>query len=111
MPQGDGFAFGAFQLDLRSQRLLRDGTLVPLRPRHFELLRELVAHAGDVVAKDRLFEVAWGGVAVEDNTLTQAISQLRSALEPRDPKRYIQTSSGHGLPLRRGRDAHRCPCR
>ncbi len=97
MPQaGGGFAFGAFLLDLRLRRLLRNGTVVPLRPRHFELLHELVTHAGDVVTKDRLMAVAWPGAVVEENTLTQAISQLRAALDPDDPKHYVHTVSGHG---------------
>ena len=96
MPQGGGFAFGAFQLDVRSRRLCGNGTLVPLRPRHFELLHELIAHAGDVVTKDRLMTVAWPGVVVEENTLAQAMSQLRAALDADDPKHFIHTVSGHG---------------
>jgi DNA-binding winged helix-turn-helix (wHTH) protein len=93
---GGGFAFDAFLLDLRFRRLLRNGALVPLRPRHFELLHELVANAPNIVTKDRLFEVGWPGVVVEENTLVQAMSQLRASIDPDNPKRYIETVSGHG---------------
>lgn len=96
MPTGAGFGFGPFRLDVRSRRLFRDNALVPLRRRHFDLLHHLLTHTGRIVTKDALITAAWRDVVVEENTLTQAIAQLRTALEAGDPKRYIETVSGHG---------------
>ncbi len=37
----------------------------------------LAAHAGEVVAKDRLIQAAWPDTFVTDDVLTRAISELR----------------------------------
>jgi DNA-binding winged helix-turn-helix (wHTH) protein len=71
------YCFGAFTLDSLMRRLTRDGTDVPLRDRHVDVLLCLLAHPNDVVAKDSLVQAAWGDVAVTDNSLEQAISMLR----------------------------------
>jgi len=52
MPQPTG-EFGRFSLNLAEHQLSRDGLPVPLMPRMFDLLRELVENAGHVVEKDR----------------------------------------------------------
>jgi DNA-binding winged helix-turn-helix (wHTH) protein len=74
------FAFGPFELDVRTRRLLRAGAPVALGGRQFELLHALVARAGEVLSKDQLIASAWDDVAVTDNSLEQAISALRRTL-------------------------------
>ncbi|MEO8071467.1 MAG: winged helix-turn-helix domain-containing protein [Acidobacteriota bacterium] len=96
MPTRGGFAFGPFQLDTRAKRLLRDGTPVPLPIRQFDLLHVLVSRSGDVLAKDTLIKAAWDDVSVTDNSLAQAISQLRGTLDESDPHRYIETAARRG---------------
>ena len=93
---GAGVAFGPFQFDLRSRRLLRSGTAVLLPDRQLDLLSALVANPGAVLTKDHLTETAWRDVAVGDNSLAQAISQLRATLDPDDRDRYIATVTGRG---------------
>jgi len=78
---GTRYAFGEFELDTQSRRLLRGGgEAITLADRHFEVLHQLVAHAGTILSKDALVTAAWGDVAVTDNSLEQAISVLRRAL-------------------------------
>ncbi len=48
--------------------------------RHFDILHALVARCGQIVAKDALITAAWRDVAVGDNSLEQAISNLRKLL-------------------------------
>jgi DNA-binding winged helix-turn-helix (wHTH) protein len=89
--------FGDFTLDARRKRLTRGGQAVDLSEHQFDVLAHLVAHAGAVVSKDALIEAAWGGVAVTDNSLEQAISGLRRALGDKSRKpELIQTVPRRG---------------
>lgn len=90
------FVFGPYQLDTASRRLLKDGAPVPLPPRHFDLLLLLVTRAGQVLSKDALIDAAWGGVAVSDNSLEQAVSGLRRLLGSGDGSAYIETHARRG---------------
>jgi DNA-binding winged helix-turn-helix (wHTH) protein/cytochrome c-type biogenesis protein CcmH/NrfG len=89
--------FGDFTLDARRKRLTRGGQAMELSEHQFDVLAHLVAHAGEVVSKDALIEAAWGGVAVTDNSLEQAISGLRRALGDKSRKpELIQTVPRRG---------------
>ncbi len=57
----------------------------------------LVARQSALVGKDELFSALWPDVAVTDNALTQAVSELRQALgdDPSKPT-YIQTVARRG---------------
>lgn len=75
-------AFGPFQLELSSGRLLRDGQTLPIGQRGFALLCALHAAKGAPVAKDSLLAAAWPGLAVEEGNLTVQIATLRRVLGP-----------------------------
>ena len=90
------FAFEDFQLDVASKRLSRAGTPIPLTIRHFDLLRTFVSRPGEVLSKDMLIQAAWQDVAVTDNSLTQAILQLRRTLDADNIERYIETARARG---------------
>jgi DNA-binding winged helix-turn-helix (wHTH) protein len=92
----DRFSFGPFELDLRARRVLRNGEAVPIENRHFDLLCTLVAHAGEVLSKDRLIDAVWADVAVTDNSLERAISNLRRLLATPDGAPIIETHVGRG---------------
>ena len=91
------YRFGPFAVDAASYRLVRDGTIVPLSPKIIDLLLYLVARQSALVGKDELFTALWPDVAVTDNALTQAVSELRQALgdDPSKPT-YIQTVARRG---------------
>src|SRR6187399_2184619 len=96
MSAPSGFAFGPYHLDLRAKRLARDGESLTLTSRQFDLLAALVSAAGTVISKDDLIRTAWHDVAVSDNSLAQAVSQLRMALDAEHPNRYIANVRGRG---------------
>jgi DNA-binding winged helix-turn-helix (wHTH) protein/tetratricopeptide (TPR) repeat protein len=91
------FEFGRFRLDPAGRELLRDGVRVPLTRKAFDTLLALVAEAGRVVPKQRLFERVWGDTVVGEATLTQNIYTLRKALK-NDGERtpVIETLDGVG---------------
>jgi DNA-binding winged helix-turn-helix (wHTH) protein/Tfp pilus assembly protein PilF len=97
MPSIASYRFGSFLLDGTSYRLLRDGEIVALSPKIIDLLLYLVARPSALVTKEELFKALWPDVAVTDNALTQAVSELRQALrdDPAKP-RYIQTVARRG---------------
>jgi DNA-binding winged helix-turn-helix (wHTH) protein/Flp pilus assembly protein TadD len=72
--------FGPFTLDPARAALMRDGIEVGLRRKTFALLVHLASRAGQVVSKQELMEHVWPGLVVTDDSLTQAICELRSAL-------------------------------
>jgi DNA-binding winged helix-turn-helix (wHTH) protein/Tfp pilus assembly protein PilF len=97
MPSIASYRFGAFLLDATSYRLQRDGEIVSLSPKIIDLLLYFVARPSALVTKEELFKALWPDVAVTDNALTQAVSELRQALgdDPANP-RFIQTVARRG---------------
>ena len=74
-------SFAGFVLDLDRRVLLGpDGSYAELRPQVYEVLELLARHAGQVVTKAELIDAVWPGVVVTDDSLVQAISDLRRAL-------------------------------
>jgi DNA-binding winged helix-turn-helix (wHTH) protein/TolB-like protein/tetratricopeptide (TPR) repeat protein len=74
------FAFGPFVLDRDRRLLARDGAVVTVTPKAFDLLVVLVERGGAAVSKDELMTALWPGTAVEESNLTFQISTLRKAL-------------------------------
>jgi DNA-binding winged helix-turn-helix (wHTH) protein/Tfp pilus assembly protein PilF len=94
---GIRYSFGEFELDPHARRLLRHGNAVTLPDRHFEVLHQLVSHAGTILSKDALVAAAWGDVAVTDNSLEQAVSALRRTLgTDTDGRSVIETVPRRG---------------
>ena len=97
VPTAASYKFGPFVVDGGAYRLLRDGVNIPLSPKIIDLLLFLAARPSALVSKDDLFRALWPDVAVTDNALTQAVSELRQALgdDPAKPT-YIQTVARRG---------------
>jgi DNA-binding winged helix-turn-helix (wHTH) protein/TolB-like protein len=72
--------FGSFVLDLQRAELLRDGIAVPLRPKAFALLSLLAQRAGRVLPKQEILDAIWPGIIVTEDSLTQCVHELRTAL-------------------------------
>ncbi|HUA91515.1 MAG TPA: winged helix-turn-helix domain-containing protein [Terracidiphilus sp.] len=94
LPLHDFYRFDEFELSRSRRALLRDGALVPLLPKTFEVLSCLVRNPGRVLAKEEILRTVWPESFVEENNLTQHISLLRKALADRST--YIVTIPGRG---------------
>ena len=86
-------SFGAVEVNLTSRSVLRNGALVSLSLREFDLLAYLCEHRNTAVSKETLLAEIWGAFStVEPSTLTVHIRWLREKLEadPANPC-YIKT--------------------
>ena len=91
------YEFGPFRLDPVKRRLLRDGEPIPLTPKAFDTLLELVRQSGKTIEKDDLMKEVWPDAVVEENNLNQNISALRRCLgDSRQESQYIATVPGFG---------------
>jgi TolB-like protein len=91
------YEFGPFRVDERERRLLRDGEVVLLTPKVFDILLVLVRNSGHILSKDEVMKLVWPNTAVEEGNLARNISTLRSALgeHPREHQ-YIETVPWRG---------------
>lgn len=91
------FEFGEFRLDNTRRLLLKNGEVVPLTHKAFEMLALMVANSGRIVEKDELLREIWPDTFVEEGSLSRNISVLRKALgEGPSDHQYIQTIPKQG---------------
>ena len=91
------YEFGPFSLDSAEHALRRNGQLVPLRPKVFDILLALVQNHGHLVEKDQLMRLVWAEQFVEEGNLNKNVSMLRQALEEgRDGLTFIETVPKRG---------------
>jgi DNA-binding winged helix-turn-helix (wHTH) protein len=94
---GEQYRFGPFQLDVTERELRRDGKVVALTAKTFDLLLILVQGAGRTFTKSELLESLWPGAVVEESNLSQTIFLLRKALgENGEGSDYIRTVQRRG---------------
>ena len=92
------YEFGPFRMESRERRLIRDGELVPLPPKAFDILLVLIRNGGRLVEREELIKTVWGNAFVEENNLSVNISLIRKALTNHDDgsTEYIETIPKHG---------------
>jgi two-component system response regulator RegX3 len=101
-PEADGadterFDFDGLSLDPERHEFRRDGQLVPLPLKEFELLELLMANAGRVLTRETLIDRIWGADYVGDTkTLDVHIKRLRAKVEE-DPSRPARITTVRGL--------------
>ena len=98
------FQAGEMKIELTRRRVFVGTQEVSLTPIEFNLLSELVRHAGFVVTHRQLLEKVWGASHVEhSHYLRIYMGQLRHKLEA-DPARprYLLTEAGVGYRLYEG---------
>ena len=92
------FVFEDFVLDGDRRELRRDGNLVAVEPKVFDLLVHLVANRQRVVTKDDLNGAVWDGRIVSDSSLTTAVNAARVALgDSGEAQRLIKTLPRKGF--------------
>ncbi|HEY1757131.1 MAG TPA: response regulator transcription factor [Bryobacteraceae bacterium] len=96
------FEFGTIRVDLRGTEVTRNGEVVGLSAREFQLLRFLIEHRGETLSRDLLLRDVWGyGAKMYTRTVDMRIANLRQQLEddPKQPK-FILTVQGLGYKFR-----------
>jgi DNA-binding winged helix-turn-helix (wHTH) protein len=73
-------AFGPFEVDTSTARLLRDGVDLRLRPRAVHALSALVQNSGRCVEYERLIRDAWDGAFVSHHTVDETMREVRKSL-------------------------------
>src|SRR5215475_14374118 len=91
------FRCGDFQVDLPNRRFLHAGRELPLEPRVFAVIAQLLQRAGDLVPRNELLDSVWGHRYVTPSTLNRTIALARRAFgdDVAEP-RFIQTVHGVG---------------
>jgi DNA-binding winged helix-turn-helix (wHTH) protein len=96
------YVFGEFRLDAcrRVFSMGHDGVRIPISPKALDAALYFVQRPGELIPKQRMLADLWPGAVVEENSLTQAISELPHALGRRaartctsSPCRVADTSS------------------
>lgn len=95
--------FGNLEIDMNRYEVRKDGRILELTLREFELLKYLAEHENKVFSRERLLEDVWGYEYYGDiRTVDVTVRRLREKLEDEssDPK-YIMTKRGVGYYFRR----------
>lgn len=74
--------FRDLELDAARRELRRDGEVVKLEPKVFDLLEYLVRHRDRRVSKQELLDELWSGADVAESSLASALARLRRRLGP-----------------------------
>ena len=94
---GPLYEFGFFRLDARERLLSRNGEVVSITPKAFDLLLALLQQPGHLVEKEALLKAVWPDSFVEENNLADNISRLRKALgEGENGQKFIETIPKRG---------------
>jgi len=93
------FRSGELTVDLVHRQVTVRGAEVHLSPKEYEILAQLVRHAGKVLTHRHLMQTVWGG-ETDPQYLRVFVRQLRQKIEP-DPERptHILTETGVGYRL------------
>lgn len=91
------YTFGDYRLDVAESQLWRNGELVALTPKAYEVLVLLLEHPGHLISKEEFLQKVWAGSFVEENNLADNVSTLRKILgdDPKNPV-FIETIPRRG---------------
>ena len=94
------YRIGDAQVNISARTVCRNGEVLRLRPKNFELLVFLIQCRGRIATKDELIREVWPGVVVTENSLVKCISELRKALgdDLRNPQ-YLKSVPRVGYEL------------
>lgn len=95
----DKIRIGAFSYDIATGVLTSgEGHSVTLRPQTAAVLRDLLAHRGDVVSREAIMSRVWPKTTVTEDSVTQCIREIRAALGE-DGHRLLKTFPKRGYML------------
>jgi DNA-binding response OmpR family regulator len=94
----DRYCFGDIVVNFKRREVTRGGHIVDLTNREFNILAYFIAHAGEVLSRDRLLEEVWGyKVPPRTRTVDTHVARLRRKIEPEpDNPQYFVTMHAAG---------------
>lgn len=93
--------FEGLSLDTLTREVKREGKLINLSPKEFDLLSLLMTNPKHVITKDRIIETVWGwDFDGDDNVLEVCMHGLREKIESKDLPRLIHTVRGIGYVIK-----------
>lgn len=104
MANGDVITSGDLIIDLNKYEVKKDGDVIDLTLREFELLKFLASSAEQVFTREQLLEEVWGYEYYGDiRTVDVTVRRLREKVEDEDGDyKYILTKRGVGYYFGRG---------
>ncbi|AFY53489.1 response regulator with CheY-like receiver domain and winged-helix DNA-binding domain [Rivularia sp. PCC 7116] len=97
----DNLEFEDLKLNRSTREVYRNGRLIELTAKEFDLLEYLLSHPRQVITRDRILEEVWGYDFMGDSNIIEVyVRYLRLKLEANKEKRLIQTVRGVGYVLR-----------
>jgi DNA-binding winged helix-turn-helix (wHTH) protein len=92
------YLFEEYVLDTDRRELRRNGHLVPLEPKVFDLLSYVIRNRERVVSKDDMIATVWNGRILSESTLTTCVNGVRCAIgDSGDEQRLIKTFHRKGI--------------
>ncbi len=91
--------YGDISVDPQTHEVHRNGALIDLTPREFDLLLLFMRHPRQVLTRQQVLEQVWGYETPDMNALDVHIGHLRQKLEQHG-SRVLQTIRGIGFALR-----------
>jgi two-component system, OmpR family, copper resistance phosphate regulon response regulator CusR len=95
------------ELDVVGRSVTRDGQVLDLTAREFELLEYLVRYQGHVVSREMLTRDVWkeaGRHTPLDNVIDVHVARLRRKVDDRFPQKLVHTVRGVGFIVREDQD-------
>jgi DNA-binding winged helix-turn-helix (wHTH) protein len=100
-PPGGGkllYLFEHYALDTERRELRRDGALVAIEPKVFDLLAHVIENRRRVVSRDDLLAQVWDGRIVSESALASCINAARRAIgDSGEAQRLIKTLPRKGI--------------
>jgi DNA-binding winged helix-turn-helix (wHTH) protein/predicted ATPase len=91
------YVFADCELDTCLYTLHRDGRLLRLRPKVYQVLTYLLLHRDRLVSKQELCEQIWSARAISDSAIENTVKAIRQATGDNGrTQQIIQTSYGYG---------------
>ena len=93
---------GDIEINKESFEARKDGKIIDLSTREFELLKYLMENKGIVLSKSQIFDAVWGSNYGEISTVAVHMKKLRDKLDKEE--KYIITVWGYGYKFVRSLD-------
>jgi len=90
-------------VDLETRRVTREGQVLELTPREYDLIAYLIRHAGQLVDRDQLAREVWrepNRATPIDNVIDVHVARLRRKIDDGRPTKLLHVVRGLGLVLR-----------